>query len=88
MEIFLVYQYLCRKDNFIKNLKIRINKEGNGINSYDEFVTYTGNSATSTCGISFGPEGLYFSNLHDGNIYLVKPRKDYNFNKEAVHVFA
>ena len=70
-----------------KIVKMRINKEGTGISSYDEFVTYIGEGAASPCGLSFGPEGLYFSDLHDGNIYLVKPRKDYDFDKEADHVF-
>ncbi|MCK5768291.1 MAG: hypothetical protein KAH35_07985, partial [Candidatus Atribacteria bacterium] len=71
-----------------KIVKMRINKEGTGMSSYDEFVTYIGEGAASPCGLSFGPEGLYFSDLHDGNIYLVKPRKDYDFDKEADHVFA
>ncbi len=71
----MVYQYLCRKDNFIKNLKIRINKGGNGISSYDKFATYTGNSATSTCGISFGSEGLYF-NLAKWNMLFIYMKEE------------
>ncbi|MDZ7837945.1 MAG: hypothetical protein U5N58_08330 [Actinomycetota bacterium] len=66
---------------------MRINKTVTGISSYDEFVTYTGEGAATPCGLAFGAEGLYFSDLHGGNIYLVKPREDYDFNKEMEHVF-
>ncbi|MGM0367174.1 MAG: PQQ-dependent sugar dehydrogenase [Actinomycetota bacterium] len=70
-----------------KIVKMRINKTATGISSYDEFVTYTGKGAASPCGLAFGDEGLYFSDLHGGNIYLVRPREDYDFDKEMEHVF-
>ena len=79
-----------RKGTSIKGKKIvkmRINETSTGISSYDEFVTYIGRGPSSPCGLAFGKEGLYFTDLHGGNIYLVKPRDDYDFNKEMEHVF-
>ena len=67
-----------------KIIKIRLNKDNTGVLSYDEFVTYIGQGPASPCGLSFGPGGLYFSDLHgegngmirkpDGNIYRVKQK--------------
>ena len=67
-----------------KIVKIRLDKNDSGIKSYDEFVTYIGAGAASPCGLSFGPDGLYFTDLHgeqngtikspSGNIYKVSSR--------------
>ncbi len=49
-------------------VKIRVNKDTSGVNSFDVFVRYTGENAASPCGIAFGPGGLYFTDLHgEGN---------------------
>ena len=65
-----------------KIVKLRINEDGTGIRSYDEFVVYQGTEAASPCGLAFGPDGLYFTDLHGekdglsnvagGNIYRVR----------------
>jgi aldose sugar dehydrogenase len=61
---------------------MKLNKNCNGIESYDEFVTYIGEGPASPCGLSFGPGGLYFTDLHgengteekpSGSIYRIKP---------------
>ena len=67
-----------------KMIKIQLSDDDSGIKSYDEFVTYVGNGAASLCGLSFGPGGLYFSDLFGddeatgnkskGNIYRVKAK--------------
>ena len=65
-----------------KIVKMKLNKNGDGIKSCDEFVTYVGDSPASPCGLAFGPGGLYFTDLHgenkdikipSGNILRVKP---------------
>lgn len=66
-----------------KIVKIKLNKDCSGISSYDEFVTYIGEGPASPCGLSFGPGGLYFTDLHgegggvtkvpSGNLYKIKP---------------
>ena len=55
-----------------KIVKIKLNHSGLSIKSYDEFVTYIGNGPASPCGLAFGPGGLYFTDLHGGNLYRVK----------------
>ncbi len=67
-----------------KIVKIKISEDGKSINSYDEFVTYIGDGPASICGLAFGSDGLYFSDLHgegnrpgkmpSGNIYRIKPK--------------
>jgi len=74
-----------------KIVKIRINESSKGIVSYDEFVTYIGNGPGSPCGLSFGPGGLYFTDLHGekndqiksktGNLFRVKPKNKFLFIK-------
>jgi glucose/arabinose dehydrogenase len=63
-----------------KIVKIRLSEDGNSVKSYDEFVTYIGDGPASPCGLAFGPDGLYFTDLHgededikepSGNIYKV-----------------
>jgi glucose/arabinose dehydrogenase len=66
-----------------KIVKLMINEDGTGVRSYDEFVVYRGTEAASPCGLAFGPDGLYFTDLHGekdglsnaagGNIYRVRP---------------
>ncbi|MFQ6083460.1 MAG: PQQ-dependent sugar dehydrogenase [Candidatus Aminicenantia bacterium] len=67
-----------------KIVKLKISPDGSGIKSYDDFVVYIGEGPASPCGLSFGFDGLYFTDLHgernglakvpSGNIYRVKPR--------------
>lgn len=56
------------------------------VKSYDEFVTYVGDGPGAPCGLAFGPDGLYFTDLHEGVIYRVSPKEDYDFDAEADHV--
>ncbi|MCP8323069.1 MAG: PQQ-dependent sugar dehydrogenase [Candidatus Methylarchaceae archaeon HK02M2] len=66
-------------------VKLKINEDKSGIKSYDDFVIYVGQGPASPCGMVFGPDGLYFTDLHgerdgltkvpSGNIYRVKPKK-------------
>jgi len=86
-ELFVsLYGYAYMKGRNIKGKKIvkmRLNKNGLGIVSYDEFATYIGNGPAAPCGLSFGPGGLYFTDLHGdlgektdkptGNLYRIKP---------------
>jgi len=68
-----------------KIVKIRLNENDSGIRSYDEFVTYIGEGPASPCGLAFGPDGLYFTDLHgekngltkmpSGNIFRVSVRE-------------
>ena len=55
-----------------KIVKIRLNENDSGISSYDEFVTYIGEGPASPCGLAFGPDGLYFTDLHGGKNGLTK----------------
>jgi len=67
-----------------KIVKIRLNKDKTGIVSYDEFVTCVGDGPGSPCGLSFGPGGLYFTDLHGekndqtktktGNLFRIKSK--------------
>ena len=50
-----------------KIVKMKLNEDGSAINSFDIFVRYIGENAASPCGISFGPGGLYFTDLHGEN---------------------
>jgi len=57
-------------------VKIELNPEANAVKSYDDFVIYTGKGPATPCGLAFGPDGLYFSDLHGekdsgGSIYRV-----------------
>jgi len=47
-----------------KIVKMKLNDGNSGIGSYDEFVTYVGDGPASPCGLAFGPDGLYFTDLH------------------------
>jgi glucose/arabinose dehydrogenase len=58
--------------------KLQLNDEGTAVKSYDDFVVYKGEGPASTCGLAFGPDGLYFTDLHGekqggGNLYKVVP---------------
>lgn len=65
-----------------KIVKMRLSDDGSGVASYDEFITYVGDGAASPCGLAFGPDGLYFTDLHGeangltgkpgGSIYRVR----------------
>ncbi len=68
-----------------KIVKMIIDTGSGGVWAYDEFVTYIGDGAATPCGLAFGPDGLYFSDLHgdkddlagtpSGHIYRVRPIK-------------
>lgn len=59
-----------------KIVKIKINKDSSGIVSYDEFVKYTGTGPNSPCGLAFGSDGLYFTDLFSGCLYKIKSKKE------------
>ncbi|MGB2854435.1 MAG: PQQ-dependent sugar dehydrogenase [Dehalococcoidia bacterium] len=57
-----------------KIVKMRLNDDRSGISSYDEFITYVGDGPASPCGLAFGPDALYFTDLHgEGNGLSGKP---------------
>lgn len=61
-----------------KIVKLQLNETATGVKSHDHFVVYKGKQAASPCGLAFGPDGLYFSDLHgekqgEGNIYKIVP---------------
>ena len=88
-ELFVaLFEAAYQKGRAIKGkkiVKIRLNEGTTGISSYDEFVTYTGEGPASPCGLAFGPDGLYFTDLHgekdgltkmpSGNIFRVTSRE-------------
>jgi len=47
-----------------KIIKMRLSADCNGLKSYDEFATYIGEGPAGPCGLAFGPDGLYFTDLH------------------------
>ena len=69
-----------------KIIKLKFSPDGSGVQSYDDFVIYIGEGPASPCGLAFGPEGLYFTDLHgernglgevpSGNIFRVKPKTE------------
>ncbi|MFA6492758.1 MAG: PQQ-dependent sugar dehydrogenase [Patescibacteria group bacterium] len=61
-----------------KIVKIKINEDNSGIVSYDEFVKYTGVGPNSPCGLAFGKDGLYFTDLFSGSLYKIKLKKEGN----------
>lgn len=68
-----------------KIIKIQLNESSTSVKSYDHFVVYKGKEAASPCGLAFGPDGLYFSDLHGekrgaGNIFKIVP--DWDILKE------
>jgi glucose/arabinose dehydrogenase len=55
-------------------VKMRLSEDGGGVRSYDEFLTYIGPGLGMPVGLSFGPDGLYFSDLHgEGDVYGQRP---------------
>jgi hypothetical protein len=57
-------------------VKMELDPQANAVKSYDDFVIYTGKGPATPCGLAFGPDGLYFSDLHGekdsgGSIYRV-----------------
>ena len=68
-----------------KIVKLQLNEDSTAVKSYDDFVVYRGKGAASPCGLAFGPDGLYFTDLHGetvggkktgGNVYQIKPNKE------------
>ena len=71
-----------RHDKGKKIVRLKLNEDGSGVHTYDEFVTYVGNGPASPCGLAFGPGGLYFTDFHGeqdgdyhgaGSVYRVSP---------------
>lgn len=66
-----------------KIVKIALNQDATAVKGYDEFAYYKGDGPASCCGLQFGPDGLYFTDLHgegngklkklSGNLYRIKP---------------
>jgi len=65
-----------------KIVKLQLCEDSTAVKSYDDFIVYRGKGAASPCGLAFGPDGLYFTDLHGetvdgkktgGNIYRIKP---------------
>lgn len=61
--------------------KLQLNDEATGVKSCDHFLLYRGKGAASPCGLAFGPDGLYFTDLHGdivegkktgGNVFRIK----------------
>lgn len=67
-ELFIsLFGYSYRPGRQIKGkkiVKIKLNDDSTAVKSYDEFVSYIGQGPASPCGLSFGPGGLYFTDLH------------------------
>ncbi|MCL5407226.1 MAG: PQQ-dependent sugar dehydrogenase [Patescibacteria group bacterium] len=59
-----------------KIIKLKINQDNSGVVSCDEFVRYTGVGPNSPCGLSFGPDGLYFTDLMGGNLYKITRKEN------------
>ncbi|MFA6295780.1 MAG: PQQ-dependent sugar dehydrogenase [Patescibacteria group bacterium] len=67
-----------------KMVMLEIDKENDNVLSYTDFLQYNGNGPASPCGLAFGPDGLYFTDLHGeknekgepkGNIFCIKQTK-------------
>ncbi|MFW6160199.1 MAG: PQQ-dependent sugar dehydrogenase [Acidobacteriota bacterium] len=68
-----------------KIVKLQLNEDSTAVKSYDDFIIYRGENAASPCGLAFGPDALYFTDLHGdkvkgkktgGNVYKIKPNKE------------
>jgi len=54
-------------------VKLELGKDG-GVRSYDDFVVYAGDGLAMPVGLAFGPDGMYFTDLHgEGDVYGRKP---------------
>lgn len=55
-----------------KIVKLELGSEG--VLSYDDFVVYAGDGLAMPVGLAFGPDGMYFTDLHgEGDVYGKKP---------------
>lgn len=55
-------------------VKMRLNEDSTGVRSYDEFLAYIGPGLGMPVGLAFGPDGLYFTDLHgEGDIFGQRP---------------
>lgn len=68
-----------------KIVKFQLNQDTTAVKSYDDFVVYRGHGPASPCGLAFGPDALYFTDLHGeknkgkaigGNVFRIKPDKE------------
>jgi len=69
-----------------KIVKLQLNPDATAVKSYDDFIVYIGSGPASPCGLKFGRDGLYFTDLHGdildsgertgGNIFRVRPDKE------------
>jgi len=66
------YRSPSRKGKCI--VKMRLNDGGKGVMSYDDFLVYIGRGMGMPVGLAFGPEGMYFTDLHgEGDVYGQRP---------------
>ncbi|MDW5562685.1 MAG: PQQ-dependent sugar dehydrogenase [Methanomassiliicoccus sp.] len=66
------YRSPSRKGKSI--VKMRLNDGATGVRSYDDFLVYIGRGLGMPVGLSFGPGGLYFTDLHgEGDTYGQRP---------------
>ncbi len=60
-----------------KIVKLQLSQDATAVKSCDNFVVYKGEGAASPCGLAFGPDGMYFTDLHGedggGNVYKLVP---------------
>jgi glucose/arabinose dehydrogenase len=55
-------------------VKMRLDEDGSGIKSCDDFLMYIGHSLGMPVGLAFGPGGMYFTDLHgEGDVYGQNP---------------
>ncbi len=69
-----------------KIVKIELNQDGSGARSCDDFITYIGEGLGMPVGLSFGTDGLFFTDLWGngevcsqqpgGNIFKVRPLEE------------
>ena len=68
-----------------KIVKLQLNSDSTAVKSYDDFIVYRGKNAASPCGLAFGPDGLYFTDLHGekiegektgGSVFRIKPNRE------------
>ena len=69
-----------------KIVKLQLNPDATAVKSYDDFIVYIGSGPASPCGLKFGRDGLYFTDLHGdildsgertgGNVFRVRPDKE------------
>jgi len=69
-----------------KIVKLQLNPDATAVKSYDDFIVYIGSGPATPCGLKFGRDGLYFTDLHGdildsgertgGNVFRIRPDKE------------